>query len=253
MRGVLKLIEKQRAMWDIRGRLDESDGQPGRYVENGVSYGPCLLISRECGSGGGEAARLASERLGWPCYDREIVDQIAELSHARQHLVESVDEVVRSRWESAWRPMIDSEDLGCEAYLCYLRQVVMTLGHHGNAILLGRGAQYFLPVKSSLRVRLVAPLEMRVKRMAGIKNMTLQEADAWVREYDKERTLFIRKNFNTDPNSAITHDLMINTGEIPPREATDIILAALKQKLGVSCNNSQKIPDGAQTPSGNSF
>lgn len=234
MTGVLKLIEKQRAMWDIRGRLEGADARPGRHIDNGIAYGPCLLISRECGSGGAEIARLAGERLGWQFYDREIVDKIAQLAHARQHLVESVDEKVRTRWESTWRPVIDSEDMGCEAYLCYLRQVVLALGHHGDVILLGRGAQHILPAQSALRVRLVAPLEQRVKRMAELRGLTLHEADAYVRQLDKDRTAFILKNFHSNAESPLNYDLVINTGEVSKKAASGIILAALQQKLGIA-------------------
>ncbi len=177
--AVLKLIENQRALWDIRSRLGQVDRRPGRCEVGGVSYGPCLLISRECGSGGSQIARLASQRLGWQVYDREIVDQIAQLAHARQKLIESVDERIRSKWETTWRHMLFPEDVGPDAYMQYLREVVMTLGHHGDVVLLGRGSQYFLPPRCALRIRLVAPLEERIKRVAESKNLALPRRRSW--------------------------------------------------------------------------
>ena len=42
---------------------------------------------------------------------------MAQLAHARQKLVESVDEKVRSTWENTWRPMLDPEDVGSDKYL----------------------------------------------------------------------------------------------------------------------------------------
>jgi cytidylate kinase len=233
MSGVLKLIEKQRAIWEMRGRLKNTDSRPGRFTDNGISYGPSLLISRQCGSGGLEVARLTGERLGWEIYDREIVDKIAHLANARENLVESVDEKVRTRWESAWRPMINSEDVGCEAYLCYLRQVVLTLGRHGDVVIVGRGAQYILPLKGALRVRLTAPLEQRIKRIAEIRNINREQAEAWVHERDKERDGFIRKNFHIDPASPLNYDLFINTGEIPHQAAAEIVLSTLQAKFGI--------------------
>jgi hypothetical protein len=236
MSGVLKLIEMQRAMWDIKGRLEDTTEKPGRYIEGGVAYGPCLHISRECGSGGLYVARMASERLGWQMYDREIVDNIAQLAHARQNLVESVDERIRSKWEDTWRPMLNSEDIASSAYLHYLREVVMTLGHHGDVVMVGRGAQYLLPTRSGLRVRLVAPLSQRIKRTSELKQLSEQKARAHVQQLDSERAAFIQKNFHSDSASPLNYDLVINTSEIGFEATVEIILKALQRKLNVGEN-----------------
>jgi hypothetical protein len=233
MTGILKLIERQRTMWDIKGRLEDEEAQPGQYKEGCVTYGPCLLISRACGSGGSEVAQLTGKHLGWQVFDREIVDKIAQLAHARQHLVESVDEKVRTQWESTWRPMLDPEDIGCDAYLRYLREVVLTLGHHGDVVILGRGAQYILSSRCALRVRLVAPLKQRIQRVAQIKSLTLEQAETFVQRLDSERTTFIRRNFRSNSDSPLGYDLVLNTGDVPLGVTANIILAALHQKLEI--------------------
>ena len=64
MPAVLKLIEKQKAMWEAKDHLEDAERRPGRCKEGGVSYGPCLLISRECGSGGNSVARLVWSAIG---------------------------------------------------------------------------------------------------------------------------------------------------------------------------------------------
>ena len=230
---VYKLIEKQQAMWDLKHRLESTTPIPGRYVEGGVGWGPCLLISRECGAGGADVARLTGRRLGWQVYDREIVDQISELVHARQQLIQSVDERVRSSWESAWREVLFPDDIGSEKYLRFLHQVVLTLGHHGDVIVLGRGAQYLLPRPCALCIRLVAPREQRVKRVMEDRKITLADAQAFVRQCDAERLSFIRKFFHSDAASPLNYDMVLNMGEMTPPTAAETVLAALHAKLGV--------------------
>ena len=236
---ILKLIEKQKSLWNIKHRLETTTPSPGRYVEGGVGYGPCLLISRECGSGGSDIARLAGERLGWQVYDREIVDQISEMVHARQQLIESVDERVRSNWETAWREVLFPEDVGSEKYLRFLHEMVLTLGHHGDVIILGRGAQYVLPRPCALCVRLVAPIEQRIKRVAEGRKLSAAEARVYVRRRDSDRVDFIRKFFHSDATSPLMYDLMVNTGELSSQGASEIILSALHAKLGGDWHNSR--------------
>ena len=40
-------------------------------------YNKIITISREFGSGGRTIGRRVAEQLGIPCYDKEIVDQVA--------------------------------------------------------------------------------------------------------------------------------------------------------------------------------
>jgi cytidylate kinase len=224
-----KLIEKQLLMWEIKKRLANADQQPGRYVGDGVAYGPCLLVSRECGSGGGQIARQAGERLGWNVYDRELVEQIAQVAHERRRLIESVDEHVRSYWDE----LLTNEGVTTESYLQYLLEVVMSLGHHGEVVIMGRGAHYLLPSGCALRVRVVAPLELRAKRLADHEALSFEQARTKVQRVDAERAAFIRRTFRKNVESPLCYDLVINSGEIAFGSATDLVLTALEKKLGV--------------------
>jgi hypothetical protein len=233
MADVLKLLERQLGMWELKRRLQDVGSRPGRCLEGNVAYGPCLLVSRQRGSGGGRVAHLAGERLGWHVFDREIVDEIAQLARVRQQLMQSVDAETRANWEDAWRPELQPEDIGCEQYLRCLRQVVLALGHHGDVVILGRGAQHLLPAQCALRVRVAAPFELRVRRVAESHKVPLPEAQAHVQEFDASRADFIKKSFQRDPNSALDYDLIVNTENITVEAAVEIVLLAMRDKLGV--------------------
>lgn len=235
MEPALKLIEKQIAMSDIAKRLSEKVAAlpPGRYLSaNGVEFGPCLLISRECGSGSSEMAEKIGKELGWNVFDSKIVDEIAKAARVHQKLVLSVDERVRSHWEQSWRELL-LDELTDKGYLHHLGQVVMALGHQGNVIIVGRGAQYLLPPQCALRVRLVAPLEARSQRVAELENLTPAEARIKVKQVDTKRAAFLWKVFRKDASSPLNHDLVLNTGDISIESAAKIVLAALEEKLGV--------------------
>lgn len=233
MAAALKLVGQQLGLWEIKRRLQDLGQRPGRCIEGNVAYGPCLLVSRQPGSLGGRVARLAGELMGWQVYDREVVDQIAQLTEARQQLMESVDAMTRAKWNNGWHPELEIEDTGCRDYLKWLRQVVLTLGHHGDVVLVGRGAAFLLPAKCSLRVRVVAPLELRVKRVAEHERVPLAEARARVEKFDASRASFVQESFAREINSPLNFDLVINTADIGVEAAAEMVLVALKSKLGV--------------------
>jgi cytidylate kinase len=220
-------------------------------TENGAAFGPYLLVSRECGSGGGVIARRVGEQLDWNVYDAKIVDEIARDAHVNQRLVQSVDEHVHSHWEREWRSVL-LDDLADEKYLRHLKQVVMALGHHGNVVIVGRGAQFFLPLQCALRVRLVAPLETRVNRLVEREKLSSEQARTKIEEIDSRRAAFVWKIFRKDNAAPFNQDLIINTGEISVESATKIILASLEEKFGIHPNRQAVFSNelrGAKNPS----
>lgn len=220
-------------MSELRRQLGETVPLPGQFfTEEGIAFGPCLLISRECGSGGNALAEIVGKRLGWNVFDSGIVDEIAQMSHVHRRLVQSVDEHIHSRWEQTWREFL-LDDLPDQKYLLQLRQVILTLGHQGNVVLVGRGAQYFLPSQCALRVRFVAPREQRVRYLVEHNGLSLEQARSKLNITDLERAAFVRKVFKKDIGSAVDHDLIINTGKFSLETAAELVLAALKGKLGV--------------------
>ena len=124
------------------------------------------------------------------------------------------------------------DDLADERYLRHLRQVVIALAHHGNVVMVGRGAQIFLPSKCYLSVRLVAPMDLRVQRVAERKNLSPEQARSMIEQIEADRAAFIYKHFKKNAASPLNYDLTINTGEISLHSASEIILSALQMKLG---------------------
>lgn len=247
MVSTLKLVERQIAMLEIRRRLEETVPQPGRFItKEGIAFGPCLLISRQCGSGGSLLAEEIGGRLNWNVFDSRIVDEIARINHIHQRLVQNVDERVHSRWEQTWRELL-LDDLPDKRYLKVLREIVLTLGHQGNVVLVGRGAQYLLPSQCGLRVRLVAPKDLRAHRLAEHEGLSLDEAYIKLTRTDLERATFVRKVFRKDIGLAVDHDVIINAGKFDAESTCHLILAAIKDKLGVDIPKPLKAPASAAT------
>jgi cytidylate kinase len=228
-----QLVGRQIATGELKRRLEPKDSGFTRESLTGEDYRPCLAISRKCGSGGTSLARLVSERLKWQVFDREIVEEVARSAHVRRQLVDSVDERVRWGWSEFRRKLGEGEGLGRKAYLYHLKQVILALGHHGDVIILGRGANYILPPDCAVRVRLIAPLEMRAARVAQRERISLHRARRSIEQIDAERAAFIREAFGRDVNSPEDYDLVLDTADLGIEAAVETVLAMVHAKLHV--------------------
>ena len=182
--------------------------------------------------------QLAGKRLDWQVFDKEIVDAIAQEAHVRRELIESLDERDRATIQDAVAQLIRPPSLKTAGYLAHLREIVLTLGHQGDVVIVGRGAEYILPSQFGLRVRMVAPVEVRVRRIASEEDLSLKAARAEVERSDRERRALARRHFKQDISDPLNQDLTVNTAELTVEAATEVVLAAVQRKLAVRLKGS---------------
>ena len=234
MLKVEDLVRAQVALYqayDLRAKREE---RSGRGKEGKLSYGPYLLISREKGAGGSAVGQLAGKRLGWQVFDNEIVDAIAQRARVRRELVESLDERDRETIRDAVEGLLHPQPMETSGYLANLHEIFLTLGHQGDVVIVGRGAHLILPSQFGLRVRMVAPVEVRVRRIASGDKMSLKAARLAVEKSDRERATLARRQYGQNVADPANQDLTINTAELSVESAAEIVLAALQRKLGVT-------------------
>jgi hypothetical protein len=96
-----------------------------------------IAITRQLGSGGRRIGEALGERLGWPVYDKEILEMLARKSHAgyRKEMFEAVDETTQSEIERMLNAFLGQADQ--YAYFYLLPQAILTLAQI-NCIILGR-------------------------------------------------------------------------------------------------------------------
>jgi hypothetical protein len=233
MIDVEDMVRKQIALYQAYDIRDQAK-RAGRGKEGKLSYGPYLLISREKGAGGSAVGHLAGKRLGWQVFDNEIVDAIAQKARVRRELIESLDERDRATIHDAVNRLLHPQPLDTSGYLTNLHEILFTLGHQGDVVIVGRGAQFVLPSEFGLRVRMIAPVDVRVQRIATGDNLSLKAARVAVENSDRERAALTRRHFGQNVLDPINQDLTINTAELTVEAATEVVLAGLQQKLAVA-------------------
>jgi len=238
MIDVEDFVRKRLALYRAYEIRAERQRRSGRGKKGKLSYGPYLLISREKGAGGSAVGQLAGKRLGWQVFDNEIVDAIAQKANVRRELIESLDERDRAVIHDAVAHWLRPKPILKSGYLAHLREILLTLGHQGKVVIVGRGAHYVLPSQFGLRVRMVAPVEVRLRRIANHENLSLQRARGLIKKSDRERTRLAFKEYRGIVTDALNYDVTINTAELTVEDVTDIVLSSLRRKLAVKLKRS---------------
>ena len=93
----------------------------------------------------------------------------------------------------------------------------------------GRGATKVLPAATTVRVRIVAPLEYRIEAVRREHGISPDEAAHRVEATDRERDAFVREHFGVDASDPRNYDLVLNAARFPVSQCAELIIAALER------------------------
>lgn len=187
-----------------------------------------IALSRQAGAGGNTVAEAVAGQLGWTVYDHELLERIAQEMHVRVSLLDSVDERHASWLEQQVEAFSHVPYVTESAFFRHLVETILNLGVHGECIIVGRGANFILPARSTLRVRLIADLDDRISFMADEFGLGRQDAARLVRETDRSRMHFVKEHIHQDLADPLHNDLVLNTSRMSVAECADVIVSAVR-------------------------
>lgn len=221
-RYIEQLVSEQVRKSELARRQGIEKGEP---CERSV-----VTISRRMGSGARIIAQKLAEELGWSFWDKDLVDAIAENAHVTQKVVQEFDEHTISEIELFARGMFGDQERGGFIYPKHLAKAVKSIAKLGDAIILGRGANFIIP--DALSVRIDASDEVRIRNMMEYEDLTSEQAEHKIHESDRERRHFIESVFGKERVESVIYDLTIWMDEFTNDGAVQIILAAVKARCG---------------------
>jgi cytidylate kinase len=183
-----------------------------------------LTISRQYGSGGREIGRLVAERLDYRYVDKErLFQDLEQIGQRWGRVAKEVDEVCPTLWERY--------DWQYRGYVAQLEALILDYAAGGNVVIIGRGAAFLLQeAPFCLRVRLVAPLEVRIERIMARKGLARDAAEVLIRRVDNDRACYIKANYGSDWDLDRIYDLTLNTGNLTHVQVADILIKGLADK-----------------------
>jgi len=186
-----------------------------------------ITISREPGSGGRVVAQKLAEKLGFTVFHQEVLLEIAKRADVSEKLLATLDEKGLSVLEDCISALVYDRHLWPDEYLKHLMKVIGAIGKHGRAIIVGRGANFVVPPQYRLRLRIVAPQDVRIENVVRTYDVRAEDAKRHIIRTESDRRAFIRKYFNADIANPTNYDLVINTGSLEIDKAVDAVIAML--------------------------
>jgi cytidylate kinase len=180
-----------------------------------------ITIEREYGSGAAEIARHLASRLGWKLWDKELTAEIARVANVDPSSVSFCEERVDSRFQRLvkvfWRGSyersmhLENQTFDPDRMVHVGEQVMHQIADRGNAVIVGRGAPYFLRDRAdAFHVFLYAPRAEKLRRIQD-QGTREREAEELVDTVDRERIEFVKHYFGADWPTRSLYHLMLNT------------------------------------------
>jgi cytidylate kinase len=217
MKSIPQIVEEQVHRWQIQQKEKPEE----------KTAVPVITISREPGSGGRIVAQKLSARLGFEVFHQEVLHEMAKRAEVSKQLLATLDERGLSILEDWISSLVYDRHLWPDQYLQHLMNVVGTIGKHGRAVVVGRGANFILPPEQRFRVRITASRRLRIENVARTFNLSQDEAKRRVIKTESNRKAFIRKYFNADIADPVNYDLVINTDTLAVDNTVEVVGAAL--------------------------
>jgi cytidylate kinase len=179
---------------------------------------PIITISRGVCSGGTRLAELVGEQLGWTVLRQEDVSAAAA---EKYHVPEQ--ELFRGLYLPA--NFVERFTHRKTRYLLATQATIAELLADGSGIYHGLAGQFlFRDLRQAFRVRIVAPMSLRIDNAMERMGLTRDEAARHIRSADEHRLLWGRQIFDADVNDPDLYDLVVNLEQVRLETAAGLIV-----------------------------
>lgn len=183
-----------------------------------------ITISREFGSGGRTIGKVVARKLGIPCYDAELITEMAKQSGFAEDYVREAGEyapggLLNSMFTSrAGGPT--NEDILWQIQC----NMVAQLAKKGPCVIVGRCGDYILRDRPDvLKVFVHADMAFRAKRIVEVYGQREESPEQRLKDKDKRRSTYYRFYTGRKWGQLDTYDLMLNSGVLGIEKCTELI------------------------------
>ena len=214
-----ELVDEQCLRWEHKGKPAPGAARP-----------PVIMICRQAGSLGRKTARKLAGELNMEMFGSNIIAAVAKEAGVSERLIRTLDEHGRSHLDDMLAWVEEQYGMISDDYFTALVKVLTTIYQHGNAIILGHGASQLFRDPRDLRVRFIAPEEMRIKNMMADFDLSEEEAGKRVSTTDADRKAYLHKYFNVTQGNETDYDLIINNAFFGIDDSVALIKEAFRRK-----------------------
>lgn len=188
-------------------------------------YDKIITIGREFGSGGREIGEKLAKKLGIPCYDKEIVEQVAIESGLLKEEIEKKGEYLSASGKMSTiftlynlYSNMTKDDIIWHAQV----KVINQLAEKGPCVIVGRCADYILRERNDVfNVFIYSDMDKRKERIAKLYPDIAPEK--LIKEKDKKRAAYYRHFTEMEWGEARHYDICLNSGALGIDECVKVL------------------------------
>ena len=196
-----------------------------------------ITISREYGSGGGTVGRMAATALHIPCYDQEILEELAKKSGFTQgYIREQGEYAAHAGWLSNALASRFSDGLTSQDRLWVLqRELILELAEKGPCVIVGRCADFILREKADCLTAFIhADMAFRAKRIVEVYGQRQDSPEKRLQDKDRRRAAYYQFYTDTRWGQARNYHIALDSGVLGIDRCAEL-LAELYESCGQVC------------------
>lgn len=187
-----------------------------------------ITISRQFGSGGRTIGRQVAEKLGIPCYDQELIEQLAEKSgFTKEYIKERSEYTERGGWlANALSGRAAGGMTNQDHIWVAQRELILELAAKGPCVMVGRCADYILQGQADcLNVFIHASMENRAERIVKMYGERDDAPEKRLRDKDKRRKAYYQFYTDTEWGRAENYHVALDSGALGIDKCVELIVS----------------------------
>ena len=210
-----------------------------RYIAK-KGYFPTVTISRQTGTGAPVIGEKFIEIMNnqhteckyeWTYFDKNLIEKVCSdynlpVMFAKLNVEDkysNVETVIKDLFwfnESQWTLVQKTS------------KTILKLAETGNVMLVGRGASIITSkLKNVLHIRLVAPLETRIKYIQETQQLSYKDAEEFIKKEEQARRNYVKSYFFKDNENPLNYHMTLNTHLLGNEGTAEIIAQAVKKRF----------------------
>lgn len=195
-----------------------------------------ITIERQYGSGGSIIGKLAADKLGINCYNRQILEMTAERCGIVPEYLENAEENVPTSFlyslllsANPARAMEENLPLSDKVFLMESRIINEIAEKEDSFVIVGRCGNYILEDKGCFNVYIYADRDSRIKRAVEEYGVSENKVESIMKKADKRRETFYNVNTGRVWQDKDLYSLCLNSAELGDELCAEIIVKAYNE------------------------
>lgn len=194
-----------------------------------------ITIARMYGSGGRTVAKMLSEKLGIPFYDKDLVRLASDYSGISESLFANADEkikynnffkIAKEVYDGSIIPPSSKEYTSEKNLFSLQAAAIKKLAETESCVIVGRCAEYVLKdYDNVLSVFIHAPLDFCLEKAAEKKSLPSKELEEFVNKTNKQKEEYHKHFTGTEWFDARNYDLCLDSSKLGFERCVEEIMA----------------------------